>query len=377
MKKKIISLIMAGIMALALGACGAKDDGTTQQGNNDNQVSEAEQEQEENQEEASGIAASDVTEADIAGAQYQFQLAVAVQDENYVAGFPERVYELSNGQVGITTVALDSLGTSDDAVAMLKNGTIGMYFNSAAQTPTAFPVSDIFTIPYLFGSMEQQNQAVYDLYEAGYLTEFDDQIVPLLFTATDPQMLVFAKAQPATPEDMKGLQIRATSGTSINMIENMGASVVSMGFADVFLSLDRGVIDGAMSSPVMMDTNAWYDVTSYLMDENFFWGVCFCAVNKAQFEALPEDCQNAITQAGQEQHDTIMGMVQELGDSALADMQANGVELYEVDATMKEAFETQAEELKKAQEEALNANGYDGAAIMKVIDDSIAANPAE
>lgn len=372
MKKKIISLIMVSIMALSLGACGTKDDGAAQQGDSAKQVSEAEPE-----EGASAIAASDVTDADIADAQYQFQLAVAVQDENYVAGFPERVYELSNGQVGITTVALDSLGTSDDAVAMLKNGTVGMYFNSAAQTPTSFPVSDIFTIPYLFGSMEQQNQAVYDLYEAGYLTEFDDQIVPLMFTATDPQMLVFAKEQPMTPDDMKGLQIRATSGTSINMIENMGASVVSMGFADVFLSLDRGVIDAAMSSPVMMDTNAWYDVTSYLMDENFFWGVCFCAINKAQFEALPEECQNAIMQAAQEQHDTIMGMVQELGDSALADMQDKGVELYEVDATMKEAFEAQAEELKKAQEEALNANGYDGAAIMKAIEDSIAANPAE
>lgn len=373
MKKRIISLILVGVMALALGACGTgKDSGTSQPEADTKTSAGAETENVE-----STIDASSVTETDIAGAKYQFQLAIAVQDENYIAGFPEQVYALSNGQVGITTVALDSLGTSDDAVTMLKNGTIGMYFNSAAQTPTSFPVSDVFTIPYLFESMEQQNQAVYDLYEAGYLTEYDDQIVPLMFTATDPQMLVFASEQPTTTDDMKGLQIRATSGTSITMIENMGASVVSMGFGDVFLSLDRGVIDAAMSSPVMMDTNAWYDVTSYLMDENFFWGVCFCAVNKAQYEALPEDCQKAITQAAEEQHEKIMGMVQDLGDSALADMQDKGVELYQVDESMREAFRAQAEELKKKQEENLTANGYDGAAIMKVIEDSIAANPAE
>jgi TRAP-type C4-dicarboxylate transport system substrate-binding protein len=375
MKKKLVSLILVGAMAVSLGACGSSSSSATEQ-SNDNQQAVSE-DATETEEITSDIDESSVTEADIAGAQYQFQLAVAVQDEDYIAGFPERVYALSNGQVGITTVALDSLGTSDDAVAMLKNGTIGMYFNSAAQTPTSFPVSDVFTIPYLFESMEQQNQAVYDLYEAGYLTEYDDQIVPLMFTATDPQMLVFASKQPQTTDELKGLQIRATSGTSITMIENMGASVVSMGFADVFLSLDRGVIDAAMSSPVMMDTNAWYDVTSYLMDENFFWGVCFCAVNKAQFEALPEDCQNAISQAAEEQHDVIMGIVQELGDAALADMQSNGVELYEVDDSMKEAFRTQAEELKEKQEETLTSNGYDGAAIMKVIEDSIAANPVQ
>lgn len=354
--KKIMSLVLAvGLVIGSVIGCGSS---TT----NQSSAGEA----------AASSSAETTAQVENTGETYELKMAIAAQDQYLMETFQEKVTELTNGQVTITQVDLTSLGTAADALSMVKNGTIDMLFNAAAQTASDFPVSDVVQLPFYFNSAEKTAEALYALYDAGYLTEFDDNIVPILFAPTDPQLFAFADTKVEDIAQLNGMKIRAVSGSSIALLEALGGSVVSMGFSDVYLSLDRGVIDAAMSSPLLMDTNAIYDVVDYVLNLPVFNGGLFTVVNQAKFESLPTDIQDALKEAGKQQSDEIVANVATTEASSRENMEANGVEFYEASEQFEADLKAASEPMVDNFITSMNEQGYDGQAIIDLCNEIIA-----
>ncbi|MBE0584684.1 MAG: TRAP transporter substrate-binding protein [Desulfofustis sp.] len=65
-------------------------------------------------------------------------------------------------------------------------------------------------------------------------------------------------------DDFQGKKIRVFSRPMAEFVKHFGATGVSMAFPEVYTSLQRGVIDGAVTGALAGNTASWYEVANYL-----------------------------------------------------------------------------------------------------------------
>ena len=92
-------------------------------------------------------------------------------------------------------------------------------------------------------------------------------------------------------EDFKGMKIR-TPGWYMDILNLMGASVTPLPGSEVYLALERGVIDAAeFSSPAVNYPMGFQDITKYIIVPGVHQPSCQFDVffNKKKYDALPDD----------------------------------------------------------------------------------------
>lgn len=343
--KKILSLILALGMALSLAACGGGGGGNT--GDHDNAPVDD-------------------------GKTYELRLSIMNNDLYLMEDFPALVEEKTGGRIKITLYDMSSLGTATDALAMTRNGTVDMYFNAAAQTAGEFPVIDIIQMPFFAANPSTVSEIAYSLYYGGYLEEFNNDMVPLMFAPTDMQMLAIKGKTVESMANFSGLKLRVVSGIAVDMMERFGASVVAMPLSDVYLSLDRGVVDGAMTSPHLMRSNALYDVLDYMMEYPVHGGMLFLGVNDGVYAGLPDSLKLSLSQACEEQRYRILNRVNQTYDEGIKACVEGGMELYPITPEFQQELQDAVAPLRDKFAEDLNALGYDGDAIMELAESVVA-----
>ena len=143
-------------------------------------------------------------------------------------------------------------------------------------------------------------------------------------------------------EDFKGLKVRTAAGLLSQTITSIGATGVTIGGGEVYMSLDRGVIDAAISAVDNATERKYDEVIKYVVKASFTEGAFVLLLNKETWNSLPPDLQKIVEQTAKDASDT-------QSKSYLADEQAvwdafgKKVEVYslskEVEAQMKKATE--------------------------------------
>ncbi|CAN0655143.1 TRAP transporter substrate-binding protein DctP [Nitratireductor aquimarinus] len=122
---------------------------------------------------------------------------------------------------------------------------------------------------------------------------------PFLCGNSGPQWQGWFRNEINSVDDLKGLRFR-TTGLASEMCAKLGMAVQAMGGGDMFQGLQSGTIDaGEFIGPWTDSALGFYQVA-----KNYYWpGVGEpssaeeCAVNKAAYDALPEDLQQAVAYA--------------------------------------------------------------------------------
>ncbi len=65
-------------------------------------------------------------------------------------------------------------------------------------------------------------------------------------------------------DDFKGKKIRVFSRPMADFVQHFGATGVTLPFPEVYTSMERGVIDGAISGALAGNTASWFEVSKYL-----------------------------------------------------------------------------------------------------------------
>jgi TRAP-type mannitol/chloroaromatic compound transport system substrate-binding protein len=105
------------------------------------------------------------------------------------------------------------------------------------------------------------------------------------------EMGIFSNKRATTPTDFKGMKIR-TVGWYMDILNNVGASATPMPGGEVYLALERGVIDGAeFSSPAINYPMGFDDITKYSIQPGVHQpGIqCYVFFNDEAWEELPQD----------------------------------------------------------------------------------------
>lgn len=103
-----------------------------------------------------------------------------------------------------------------------------------------------------------------------------------------------------TVADMQNFIIRTPqSAMTVAAFEAVGAKPTPMALAEVFTSLQQGTIEGQENPLAMIQNNSFYEVQKYVVRTEHLRAWVYIAMGLAQFNALPEDLQQVVLDAGQ------------------------------------------------------------------------------
>ena len=101
----------------------------------------------------------------------------------------------------------------------------------------------------------------------------------LLAVGTNPPQVIWCRVPISGLTDLKGKKVRVFNKTMTDFMQAIGASAVSMAFAEVVPALQRGVVDCAVTGTMSGFTAGWPDVSTHQFQVYMGWSINYQAVN--------------------------------------------------------------------------------------------------
>lgn len=95
-------------------------------------------------------------------------------------------------------------------------------------------------------------------------------------------------------EDLKGQKIRVWSKETSELVEVVGAVPVTVAYSEVYPALQKGIVDGGLTTCAGAYTDRWWEVVDHITIWNFSFPLDFSVVNLEAFNGLPEDLQKIV-----------------------------------------------------------------------------------
>jgi TRAP-type C4-dicarboxylate transport system substrate-binding protein len=206
------------------------------------------------------------------------------------------VEEATNGRVKVEVYWSNTLSKPMDNWESVKTGIADAGVLAMPFWPGLAPLSDVISLPFLGIETAEQGSAVFwKLYEQfpSIREEFKD--IHLMFVGvSNPNVLITSGKQVKTLEDMEGMKVRVTGGPPTEFLKAIGSSPMLVPMVDVYMNLQKGVIDGVLASWTSVQSMSFYEVAEYVTNVPVYSTYAGRGMNLDVWNGLPPDIQDAI-----------------------------------------------------------------------------------
>ena len=218
------------------------------------------------------------------------------------------------GLSGFEVVRLLKLGTYDVAHAVTTY--------AAADAPELEGV-DLAGVFQDFDTYRKALDAYRPVIEKALATKYNSKLL-YLYSFPSQQLWCNLKAGSGTTlKDLKGKKIRTYSTTLGDFIEGLGASAVTIAFAEVVPALQKGVADCGITGTTPAYNAKWWQVANTNIRVRLGYAASFSAMNMKVWEGLSKETQATITKASKKLEDEMWGRTAKL-DQIGMDCNAKG-----------------------------------------------------
>lgn len=217
--------------------------------------------------------------------------------------FADLVAEKTNGELKVEIYPAGQLYKAHDIPTAVVTGAVDIGFN-LTNVWTRDAVSDINDIPFLFRDADHAEAAwdpngrLFDLYAKTLAAR---QMKPLGVMFFGSLFDISNNDKPlVTPQDFAGMKIRAYGALSSEAVRALGGSPATMDPGEMYLGLQNGTIDGAITGLTSIDTRKLWEAGNHATIAQAAFGVFAVNMNLTKFNALTEDQQNALMEAARE-----------------------------------------------------------------------------
>lgn len=244
--------------------------------------------------------------------------------------------EVADKSDGAITINISPSGTTGDwpqSIEGLRIGTNQIVLQSVGALDRYGTIAGIEAFPYLIRDLDHFNKVYFGPVGEELFGAIEEQTgFRLLGAAYRGARHLSANRPAASLEALAGLKLRVPPLKMYRETwENLGASPVPMGFAEVFTSLEKGLIDGQENPLEVIRNASLFEVQDYVMETSHVIGAMTLIFNASYFDGLPEDTQAVLVEAAevvmQDFSDRMVTTEQELR----ADLVEKGMEFVEVD----------------------------------------------
>jgi C4-dicarboxylate-binding protein DctP len=246
--------------------------------------------------------------------------------------FKKLAKERTDGRVKVEVYPSSQLFDDDKALQELPRNTVQIIAPSATKLVSYDPAFQIVDLPFLFTS----DEAVYKFFDGEGGQKLSKKlekhnIKVLGMWANGSKHFTNAKRPLKTPEDFKGLKFRTQTGKVLEkQFEVLGASAVPMAFADVYVALQQGTIDGQENTLNNIDTQSYAEVQKYLTVSGH-GRLDYPVLTNAKFwNELPEDIRTTLEEVFEEVTVQQRKWSEELNQQSYENLKASGLEVYEL-----------------------------------------------
>ena len=214
--------------------------------------------------------------------------------------FAAEVAERTGGDLTMKTFHNGVLGSQPDAIEQIRLGVLDFGEFSLGPMGTSIPETNVVSLPFIFPSIpamyEMMDGEVGDAIGAGMI---ERGIVPLGWYDAGARSFYNSVRPINTPADVEGLKIRVMNNNLfVQMVESMDGNATPMAFAEVYQSIQTGVVDGAENNPPSYESTSHFEVAKYYsLTEHLIIPECLC-MSKVAFDKLTPEQQTIVMEAG-------------------------------------------------------------------------------
>jgi len=275
--------------------------------------------------------------------------------------FAKLVGDGTKGKVKIEVYPAGQLFNDKDLPKALPSGAVDFAQVTTGIWVGLIPALGIIELPFFYKDMDHVARTFND---PVFRKILDDEMakkgVKLLFRQTWGYSFGYASKKPLhVIEEFKGKRIRAHGEMPAEIIKSLGAAPVFMGTGDVYLGLQRGVIDGVNTAPCLAWDKKYYEVIHHYqhLPASDLMSPPLVLMSMKAWGALTPDVQKIITAAAKETEAYSLKLSNDRSQQCAKSLQAKKVEVYNVPDAERQRW---AAACKPIMQQYLDRNGEVG-----------------
>ena len=201
----------------------------------------------------------------------------------------------SGGKVRFILYPGATLAKPADTYNATATGVADMCWTFAGYSRGRFPLSEVVVQPLGIKSAEHGARVICDLYQKFPEIRAEYKDTHLLWLSPSVHRQIHSKVPVRHISDFKGLKTRVPSSEAPH-VKALGGVPVTMPGSEVYLALERGVLDADLHPWEAAYSYKWYEVVRYHTKADLYLGGLFIAtMNLDTWNKLPADVKEVIS----------------------------------------------------------------------------------
>jgi len=270
--------------------------------------------------------------------------------------FAKRVKEKTKGKVVVTVFGSSQLGDDTEMMQKVKLGTLDMTLPSTVMS-SLVPAYGLFEMPYLVRDRDHMKRIEKEIVWPTLAPLAEKSGYKVIAVWENGFRQITNNAHPIkTPDDLKGIKLRVPKGKwRIKMFQAYGASPSAMGFSEVFVALQTGVMDGEENPLTQIYTAKFQEVQKYLSMTDHVYTPAYVVTSVRRWNALPPDVRKGLSEAARETQAYVYKTGAQQDEELLGKLKQAGMKVNDADkaafrAASKPIYEEFAKETPNGKE---------------------------
>ncbi|MCX8003931.1 MAG: TRAP transporter substrate-binding protein [Burkholderiaceae bacterium] len=252
--------------------------------------------------------------------------------------FAEVLKQKSNGRIEVQVSPSAQLGDDAAMVTALRTGALDISANSQGAVANTVPEYAAFGMPFLFSSLPQAWKLLDGPLGQELAKKTEDKgMVVLGYWDNGIRHMTTSKKPILKPEDLKGLKMRTPpDAVTVDIMQALGAEAQQIKFAELYVALQQGVVDGQENPLMNIHASKLYEVQKFISLTGHKYEMTPFLMSKRTWDRLSEADRKLVREAAAEATALQRKLSQEADEKLIVDLKGRGVQIDTVD---KAAFE--------------------------------------
>jgi TRAP-type C4-dicarboxylate transport system substrate-binding protein len=220
-----------------------------------------------------------------------------------------------------------------DQVQALQRGMVDMVFTTSAYYVSVLPEVDALKLSNFTPSEERKSGAW------AYMNDLHEKKIGIYYLARLGLGIKFHLylKKPIKSADLKGLNIRV-SPMYLQAIKGLGGNPVNIVPTEIYVALERNVVDGYCWPSVGIRDWGWQKHTQYVVDPGFYNVPNPLLINLKIWNQLPPKLRYLLTEAALEAEKKVVALFDDLAKQERPILLKEGVQVIDLPPAEKEKF---------------------------------------
>lgn len=210
----------------------------------------------------------------------------------------KEVERRTEGRVKVTLFPSNALANVKQAYDATISGICDIAVSCPTYAPDRFPLSTVINLPMLGTSSAVTNSlALWELYEKFPQLQKEYKDVKLLWLYANPTFqLHFRKDLVKKLEDLRGRVISTGSAMGLKILKKLGAVPENIPMVDVYMALQKGVVDGCMLPYAPLKSQRIAELVHYHTNADLLCVSFYVVMNLDKWNKLSPQDQKIISE---------------------------------------------------------------------------------